>query len=785
MKFRVLTVLMALALSAVVTAQTPTSPEGLLKSAIHREVIDGDIAGAIQQYKDIVARYPANRPVAAGALLRLGGLYEKQGKDDARDFYQRILNEYADTGAPVTTARARLAALQPAPLPFNTRDFSPIFSEGTRTRFVFSPDGKYLSYSKPGLNGLWLLEIASGKESTLGVRPDEAPYSIAVWAPDAKHLVIAMRAAAPEFLDHRLISVPGGESRVIATVPRAAGGSFSWSPDSKRLAFLTRTQSGPMEVHVYALSSRQEPPVSLGVVIPAGTVQWSPDSSRMAFLTPTATTGAYEIRTVDVTTREAKSIQLPAPATLASRFVLQNWTSTNQIRFRQMLDEGGDDYLVDASGGTPRLSCESRGGFGGDGCQGLSPDGTLQIVRRNASGGGRIVLKNLKTGEERPLTNEAVLQQTAGGFSPDGKLFAFRSNRDGKWAMYVVPVDRIPVTNPLKIADLQEGQVLGSWAGHHLDLRMNESQINVFRIDLDSTGHATGSVARLTQDRKSNIQPAISPDGLRVAYISNDGQQRGFYLMEANGQRERLLFEIQPNRLSRMTLLGWRSNDELLVSDQGNAQTTAVGPAPRQLLVLNLTTKQMTPLAIPPLGRGDLRYVPGDNAVIFNAANGMQRYRSVPAGTERDLVMPKVWDEFIVSNDGRLMAYSQIDRSVPNGKPMPAQLRVRNVDGSNDRVVATFADSKDRMFPLAWSPNGKYILFQDPGLLPSVVNVETGTSWPLVTAPPSGVLFDFPAVSWSADGSFIVMEGTAAQFRWNRIEDITLDSVLKLMGGRK
>src|SRR5213083_611536 len=127
MKLRMLTAVSVLVLSAIVAAQTPLSPLGLLKSAINREVVDGDVAGAIQQYKDIVAKYANNHQVAAGALLRLGGLYEKQGKAEARDTYQRIVNQYADIPSLAATARERLAILQQAPLPYKVIDIGNYF----------------------------------------------------------------------------------------------------------------------------------------------------------------------------------------------------------------------------------------------------------------------------------------------------------------------------------------------------------------------------------------------------------------------------------------------------------------------------------------------------------------------------------------------------------------------------------------------------------------------------------------------------------------------------------
>ena len=48
-------------------------PAVLLRAAIEKEEVDGDLAPAIEQYKHVIKIAGANRAVAAQALLRLGG----------------------------------------------------------------------------------------------------------------------------------------------------------------------------------------------------------------------------------------------------------------------------------------------------------------------------------------------------------------------------------------------------------------------------------------------------------------------------------------------------------------------------------------------------------------------------------------------------------------------------------------------------------------------------------------------------------------------------------------
>src|SRR5712692_4786872 len=69
-------------------------PEVALKAAMDKEVVDGDLKGAIEQYRRLAQS--ANRAVAATALLHMGQCYEKLGDTEGRKAYERVVNKYAD-----------------------------------------------------------------------------------------------------------------------------------------------------------------------------------------------------------------------------------------------------------------------------------------------------------------------------------------------------------------------------------------------------------------------------------------------------------------------------------------------------------------------------------------------------------------------------------------------------------------------------------------------------------------------------------------------------------------
>ena len=86
----------ALCAALILSAQTVDSAESLLQAATKKELVDGDLAGAIEGYKKAFAAAKDDRAVAAQALLKLGQCYRKQGDAEARVAFERLLREYAD-----------------------------------------------------------------------------------------------------------------------------------------------------------------------------------------------------------------------------------------------------------------------------------------------------------------------------------------------------------------------------------------------------------------------------------------------------------------------------------------------------------------------------------------------------------------------------------------------------------------------------------------------------------------------------------------------------------------
>src|SRR6266536_1264958 len=99
-------------LCAVVSAVQAPSPSRLFQDAIHLMETKGDYPAALRLFEQIAKG--SDRNLAARSLLYAGLCYEKLGRREARNAYERLIRDFADQADLITAARARLAALTPA-----------------------------------------------------------------------------------------------------------------------------------------------------------------------------------------------------------------------------------------------------------------------------------------------------------------------------------------------------------------------------------------------------------------------------------------------------------------------------------------------------------------------------------------------------------------------------------------------------------------------------------------------------------------------------------------------
>ena len=92
-----------------VKAQSPRTAEVQMKAAQQKAEVEGDLKGAIEEYKKVVATAGSNRALAAEALVRMADCYQKLGDAEAQAIYERLVRDFGDQKDAVAAARTQLA----------------------------------------------------------------------------------------------------------------------------------------------------------------------------------------------------------------------------------------------------------------------------------------------------------------------------------------------------------------------------------------------------------------------------------------------------------------------------------------------------------------------------------------------------------------------------------------------------------------------------------------------------------------------------------------------------
>jgi len=281
--------ILALAILTTGLGLAQSSPEAIFEAGIRAEMVDGDLAEAISIFKRVAALPSADPGLAATALLRLAGAYEKLGDPEARATYARIVNDYADQREQVEEARTRLARLVPA-VAADGDDTArgPAFgrvSPDVRipgAAVAISPDGTRVAFTDfiIGQNigvvdlesGDWHRITDSNWTGEAGERNDNVYDQPVVWSPDGTHIAMSRSLTEGEghFWEVGVASLDGSWETVyrgLGTGDSATGVWIAdWLPDgSGFLGVLQRSD----KTYTLGLFSSGEPAFT-----PIHSLQW-------------------------------------------------------------------------------------------------------------------------------------------------------------------------------------------------------------------------------------------------------------------------------------------------------------------------------------------------------------------------------------------------------------------------------------------------------------------------------------------------------------------------------
>jgi Tol biopolymer transport system component len=156
-----------------------------------------------------------------------------------------------------------------------------------------------------------------------------------------------------------------------------------------------------------------------------------------------------------------------------------------------------------------------------------SPDGTKIAFHSSRDGNFEIYVMDADGSNPTRLTSNAA-GDFAPAWSPDGQRIVFRSNRDGNNEIYVMAKDGTAQTRvTVNTVDDQEPKFSGDGTKIIFTRAFPTRQIMV--VNTDGTNPAQLTTAG------NNFFPTVSPDGKRIAFVSDRDGNHEIYAMSFNG----------------------------------------------------------------------------------------------------------------------------------------------------------------------------------------------------------------------------------------------------------
>jgi Tol biopolymer transport system component len=421
------------------------------------------------------------------------------------------------------------------------------FASFGNSETIFSPDGKWIAYEsrRTGTSDIWVVPADGGepRQLTHDIRNDTYP----LWSPDSKW--IAFLSERGKQTDIWVVPATGGEE-IRVTDDAAVEELMQWR-DGSTLAFLTgQGQSGIWAMTLADSAERRLTPDSLRT----GSPTLSPDGTQVAMLIQRGG-GVSDLAVMPVTGGSLRTLVQGGNNSEIS------W-SPDGARIAFTSDRGGttDIWVVDVAGGEPRQLENWPGGerapaWSGDG-SGIyfmsDRDARLGDIWQVAAAGGEPTRVTRVGTINNVMTRHGRPELFASNLAADGNLALVQVKPGGAVVPIPhgaggIPIDIIPGTDSVVIAELGKGQGVGfrilpmdgrgegrallnpgeGLAGVSDDWNQVVFQVpNGATHDLMMLDRRSGATRRLTNNAVDEGGAVVPPDGKTVLFVRSRSVRR-------------------------------------------------------------------------------------------------------------------------------------------------------------------------------------------------------------------------------------------------------------------
>jgi Tol biopolymer transport system component len=309
------------------------------------------------------------------------------------------------------------------------------------------------------------------------------------FSPDGNQIAFVWDGGNGENLDLYVKLIGVGTPLRLTTDP-AEDISPAWSPDGRYLAFLRRSAS---ENGIFIVPALGGPERRLGKTEPSLSRQawsqcrlsWSPDGKFLAVVDQSSPQDGYGI-------------------------------------FLFSVEDGERQRLTWA----PQSSADYSPAF--------SPDGnTLAFIRSSGLSSEDIYLISTHGGKLQRLTADER-RITSLAWTADGREIVFSSNRGGGFSLWRVALsggtpERVAVTGQNAYSPAISRQ------GDRLVYNVSFLDSNIWRIDNSNAADHQASPTRLISSSRQDHSPQFSPDGKKIAFVSDRSGSDEIWLCERDG----------------------------------------------------------------------------------------------------------------------------------------------------------------------------------------------------------------------------------------------------------
>ncbi len=409
-------------------------------------------------------------------------------------------------------------------IPFQSFDVTQVTNSGKAVLAAISPDGKYVVsvVNDNGKESLWLRNVPSGSNTQV-LEPDNFIIRSPAFSPDGSFIFYRKAADATQavFLVYRM-PVLGGTPRLSA---RDVDVGPTFSPDGKRMAYERDNdpEAGKYRVLSSNLDGSDEKVILIGSLPGPDTLSWSPDGKRIALNSYSQSNAQGQISTVEISNAK----DTPLTSFTDRSFSDLTWTPDGRgllVIFRSAGATNQQIGFVSYPGGQFHAITNDTHGYQ---TVNLSGDGKalVSIQRQETDSVSLQPMVNKGTPAAVPgLPNQAEVRGV--GWDVHGDLIVttttsiLRIAHDGsrQLALLSDPSERIVGSS---VCD-RGGPILFS-----TNLREGKTSINIWRVDADGS-----RAAQLTSGKQDTL-PVCSPDGASFYYV--DGATNWVMKMPING----------------------------------------------------------------------------------------------------------------------------------------------------------------------------------------------------------------------------------------------------------